>query len=132
MRFKNSYSAVLNSIHHSILYLFLNMRRKSNQRKSTTASTITNFRDRYQTQYTDVCKVSSKFTQLNPRFNESYYRTSSHARRSLSRDSSLVNSQDSVEREDTQHYRVEANDNCLKQLLLGQNMSALISRSFFE
>jgi hypothetical protein len=108
------------------------MRRKSNQRKSTTASTIASFRDRYQTQYTDVCKVSSKFTQLNPRFNENYYRTYSHSRRSLSRDSSLVNSQDIVEREDTQHHRVEANVNCLKQLLLGQNLSALISRTFFE
>jgi len=119
--------AVLNSIHHSIPYLFLNMRRKSNQRKSTTASTISSFRDRYQTQYTDVCKVSSKFTQLNPRFNESYYGTTSHSRRNLSR-----NSSDAVERTDTQHYRVEAKDNCLKQLLVGQNMSALISRSFFE
>lgn len=107
------------------------MRRKSSQRKNTTASTKSSLHDRHQTQYTDVCKVSSKFTQLNPRFNENYYRTSSNSRRGLSRDSSL-NSQDSTAREDFNSYRVEANANCLKKLLLGQNLSALISRSFFE
>lgn len=107
------------------------MRRKSNQRKNYAASTKASLRDRYQTQYTDICKASSKFTQLNPRFNESYYRSSS-SRRSISRDSSSVSFKDSTEREDTQRSRIEADANCLRKLILGQNLSALISRSFFE